>query len=295
MTSPIIKRLVLIPVAVVAAVLLAGCVLDPENAPAQSATPAAAPAYSQTPQYAQPLPSQQSGPASVLVFPFVPAGNPGTYDWIGRGVQQSLLADLSSSNVTKVVFPATQPAQGPVDPIAVGEQSGANFVIIGTFQVNDTQVRVTGQVFDVASGQNLGGLKATGAIADLFKLEDSLNDQVMHLLPGSGVNAAAAQPAPVAQAPTTYVQADAPAPAAPSVTYVYSSSYPYAYYYGGYPYAGWPVYGFVGGYSYYPRGYYHYPAYRPIYVYPARPGVVWGGGGARLGGGFRGGSGGGRR
>ncbi len=284
------KRLVLLTFAVALAVMIGGCVLDPDQAPA-AASPAAT-ASPQQPQYAQPV--SQSGPVRVLVFPFEPAGNPGTYDWVGRGIQQSLLADLSNSSSAKVVFPATQPTQGPVDPIAIAQQSGANLVVIGTFQIVDNQVRVTGQVFDVASSQNIGGLKVTGPIADLFKLEDSLNDQVTHFLPNSPSSAAApasAQPDQVALTPssTTYVQQ-----AAPSVTYIYPSGYPYSsYYYPAYSYVGWPVYGF-GFSSYYPRGYYHYAPYRPVYVYPSHP-IYSPGFGFHGGVAFRGGYAGGRR
>ena len=57
---------------------------------------------------AQPLGYQQDPGAvqphvpRVLVFPFTYTGGGSAYDWIGRGIQQSLLADLSSGGAARI-------------------------------------------------------------------------------------------------------------------------------------------------------------------------------------------------
>jgi hypothetical protein len=61
-------------------------------------------------------------------------------------------------------------------------------VAFGQAQVLDNQVRLTGQILDVASGKSLGNLAQTGPISDLFKLEDGLAKQVIDALPDEFLN-----------------------------------------------------------------------------------------------------------
>jgi TolB-like protein len=196
---------------------------------------------------------------SILVLPFAPAGNAGAYDWVGKGIQQSLQADLSGLQGLQVTFStvqAGQPAptgQEPADSLAVANRAGANLLVVGTYQINDNQLRITGEIYDVNAARNIGGIKATGAIADLFKLEDSLNDQLLHVLPGNHnlVNVPAQQPQQqmqqVAQAPVTADDGASSLPtAAATNVYVYSN----------------------GSSSYYPASYYPASYYAaPIYTY----------------------------
>jgi TolB-like protein len=211
-------------------------------------------------------------PSTILVMPFAPTGNAGAYDWVGKGIQQSLQADLSGVQGLQVTFSTGQggqPAptgQEPTDSLATSSRVGANLVVIGTYQINDNQLRITGEIYDVSTWRNIGGIKATGAIADLFKLEDSLNDQLLHMLSRNPnvVNIPLPLPQqqqqPPAQSPVVVTTADDGASSLPVTAstaptyqnvYVYSdgssgSYYPASYY----PY--YPV-------SYY--GYYSVPFY----------------------------------
>jgi TolB-like protein len=209
---------------------------------------------------------------SILVQPFTPAGNAGAYDWVGKGIQQSLQADLSGVQGLQVTFSTGQggqPAptgQEPTDSLATASRVGANLVVIGSYQINDNQLRITGEIYDVATWRNIGGIKATGAIADLFKLEDSLNDQLLHMLTANPnvVNIPKPMPQqqmqPPAQSPVVVTSADDGASSLPTTVstaptyqnvYVYSdgsgSYYPASYYPSYYPYYSVPVFT-VGGF-----------------------------------------------
>jgi TolB-like protein len=280
------KRLVMICVVSVAAMLgLSAC----------SATP---PGQAMVPEDGPPL---SAHPPRVVVFPFAPTGSVGAYDWIGRGIQQSLVADLSRSGTAQVVFPTTQPAGERVNRMQMAAEAGANAVVVGTYQVNDGEVRVTGEVFDVGSGRNLGGIKATGPVNDLFKLEDELNEQLERVLPSSyaaasegdgrltppapavdspaaqaplsaGVSPATSQPAsvriiappqatPIPDITYNYYNA-APPVTSPPPDYVYEDPYYDPDYYDApYYYGAWPFYGYVGVGVYGP-GFYHGYGYR---------------------------------
>jgi len=239
---------------------------------------------------------------NVLVRPFTSTGNPGTYDWVGKGIQQSLLADLSGAQGVQITFAATQAVQNgqaeqePGDSLALAARAGANLLGLGSYQINDNQLRITGEVYDVASAKNIGGIKATGPITDLFKLEDSLNDQLQRLLPITRAPALVAQPqvAPAqpndssSNLPTTVV---VPAPQTSQYVYVYPSDSTASYYspsYSSYPY-------YSGYYPYYSAPYYGYVGFSPIYRYGCYYPRAYVGGGFRVGfgGGLHGGFGGG--
>jgi TolB-like protein len=231
---------------------------------------------------------------NILVLPFTATNNPGANDWIGKGIQQSLLADLSGRSGVAVTFATAQPAQPgqvaaePADSLALAARAGASVVVVGTYQVNNNQLRITGVVYDVASAKDIGGIKATGATTDLFALEDSLNDQigrVLSLAPAV-VNVPPQPQQQVVQAPATPVTDDSStiipttaviAPQTSQYVYVYPNS---SYYYT-------PSY-----YPYYPATYYGYVSYcAPVVRFPFYPRPVYFGGGFHGGGfvGFHGG------
>ena len=124
-----------------------------------------------------------SSPATILVLPFAPPPS-GGYDWIGRAVQQDLLADLSRDSRARVIAPADlAPAADAQAALNSARQANATHVVFGQAQAAGSDMRITGQVLDVSSGQSIGTLKATGPVKNLFPLEDALADQVTHSLP----------------------------------------------------------------------------------------------------------------
>jgi len=141
----------------------------------------------------------------VLVVPFDGAG-PADKAWIAKALQQNLVAELSRVNSVEPVT-ADKVATDKPAALKAARDAGAQFVVFGAYQVVDADLRITGQVVEVAKGRTVAGLKATGAQRDLFGLEDAIATQVKRALP-----------APVAAAPEMLKHAEAapaPAPAAP--------------------------------------------------------------------------------
>lgn len=124
----------------------------------------------------------------ILVLPF--ASSPEAQSqWLGKAVQQDLISDLTEGTTTHVIAPSSLPAAIDLDG-AVREARDANaaIVVFGQAQTTGKEIRLTGQVVDVASGNALGALKATGSSDDLFHLEDGLASQAVLLLPRSMLN-----------------------------------------------------------------------------------------------------------
>ncbi|HXE52162.1 MAG TPA: hypothetical protein VN541_04070 [Tepidisphaeraceae bacterium] len=224
-----------------------------------------------------PVPETATEPSGVvLILPFsTPAGAKDA--WMGRAVQQDLIADLTQGTHTVIEAPSNAaPAADVGQAIKTARSLGASIVVYGQVQSTATEVRLTGQVVDVRTAYALGSLKATGPSADLFHLEDALAGQTLVALPRSMLNPnvlqamqkpqaqppvtqqETAEPPPVEQPPPltdtyTYVS---PPPYYPTYTYPdYSHDYTYgcpvpAYSYacpsiGAFPFVG--VFGFIGG------------------------------------------------
>jgi TolB-like protein len=222
----------------------------------------AAPSVARAATFDNPSPAKVlEAPPRVIIYPLVPVGDPGSYGWIGTGIQQVLLAELGQPGVAAFSVPATQPVQPDADPIATAAKAGANIVVFGSYQILNDQVRCTGQVVDTASSRPIASLSATGPVRDLFKLEDELAQQLHRALPQQAPPSVAQQTPEPATASTSgyYYSSPTTDTAAYSVPdYTYSSSYPYyPYYYGGYaysPYYWYPYYTsvvFVNGHRFF--------------------------------------------
>jgi len=225
---------------------------------------------------------------TVMVLPFTMLSDDMENQWIGQAIALILQAELVQEPTLSIVsnISITVPARGPVaNPAAMDDQAvmklaqkaGANLLIVGSYQVVSTEVRATGRVLDIVSGQPVGYIKATASQRQLLELEDMLADQtreVLGLAPAKAGNAVAADEpqyddriarAGPARAGAPIEEPEPQVDPGPPYTFVdtYVPSYSYVpayltsgYYYGGYsyPYAhrysylGWP---FCYGYPYY--------------------------------------------
>ncbi len=211
--------------------------------------------------------AEAPAPQSVLILPFTSPENAGDYAWAGRGIQQSLVVDLTRDGGVKVLAPATATSAADVDAaIKAGRDAGASTVVFGAYQVVDKNIRVTGQVVEVATGKSIESLKGTGPVGDLFKIEDGLSGQLVSALGGGGVRwqprdtyTATAQ-ATVPARTVEVAEATYPRPQAYTQRYVYTDPYDTTDYYPSYSYATYSTPYYYHNYVYGPA-YYSYPSY----------------------------------
>lgn len=140
----------------------------------------------------------------ILIFPFAPANPADSSAWYGKGIQQTLVADLTQAAPARVISLDQLPANLNA-AIAMGREQGARYVVVGGFAVAGSELRITGQTVDVETGQPMGGLKVTGDPGQIFRLEDALTAQVKQQLnitgptPDDNVQVIRPQQAPVQQ------------------------------------------------------------------------------------------------
>jgi TolB-like protein len=153
----------------------------------------------------------------VYLVPFSALGD-NSLDWAGKAVSENLLTDLARKGFHPL---ASDKPLSNADATAAGKAVNAKFMITGTYQSVDLQVRFTGQIVDLNTGNVIGGLSVTGAPRDLFALEDSLSAQAINHLATSQLAAAKpAAPLPAAMKQPALAQLiQPPAVAAPGSTY----------------------------------------------------------------------------
>jgi len=132
------------------------------------------------------IPATPASYSSVLVLPFAPVA--GASDWIGKGIQEDLATELVRQSRLDVLTPTdAQPAADAVDATRIARDKGASLVAFGTYQIQDTDVRINGQLIDTATGKPIAALKATGPRRDLFHMEDVLAAQAVASLPPTSI------------------------------------------------------------------------------------------------------------
>jgi TolB-like protein len=122
-----------------------------------------------------------AGPAKVLLIPFDSVG-PSDKEWVAKALQQNLLAELSRNKSVQATT-AERSTSNLETALRVAGEAKADYVVFGSYQAVDGDLRMTGQVIDVNTKQAVAGLKSTGAQRDLFGMEDVIASQVKRALP----------------------------------------------------------------------------------------------------------------
>jgi TolB-like protein len=120
-------------------------------------------------------------PARVLLLPFDSVG-PVEKDWVAKALQQNLVAELARVNSVQAVT-GDRAVGGAEAALKAADEAKADYVVYGSYQAVDGDLRMTGQVIDVSKRQPVAGLKSTGSQRDLFGMEDVIANQVRRALP----------------------------------------------------------------------------------------------------------------
>ena len=207
--------------------------------------------------------AQDRRPA-LMVLPFALEDSQGSRNWVAQAFQESLSTEAGRKQIAVVVAAPDRlaPPREAREALIVARENHADLVLYGTCKIDDQTIRLTAQLCDVATGQEIGKLRATGSIRAIIDLQEGVYQQLRGLVLDAPA-VVAETPAPAA-APATEpapAPATAPAPMQPEVAQADPGlSYPPSYDYSG---------SAAGGYG----GYGYYPAYAPAYVYD--PGYLY--------------------
>jgi TolB-like protein/predicted Ser/Thr protein kinase/Tfp pilus assembly protein PilF len=122
----------------------------------------------------------------AAVMPWRNTSRDPSHDWLGIGVADTIAHELRRSpNVTVVDDARTGAVIGamlgrgePVEPLAVARETGAEWVVTGSFQVAGGRVRLVGVVGHAGDGSMTPCDRIDGSVDDIFELQDKIVEQV---------------------------------------------------------------------------------------------------------------------
>jgi adenylate cyclase len=126
---------------------------------------------------AYPLPAEPS----IAVLPFDNMSKDPEEEYFSDGITEQIIASLSKVPYLFVVARnSTFTYKGrPVKVKQIAEELGVKFILEGSVQLSDGQVRITAQLIDAIDGRHIGAEKYDRQIEDIFVLQDDIAMKIM--------------------------------------------------------------------------------------------------------------------
>ena len=121
-------------------------------------------------------PSAEAAHLSIVVLPFTNLSGDPTQDYFADGITENLTTDLSRLSGSFVIARNTAFAfKGKnVDAREIGKELGVRYVLEGSVQRDQNQVRVNAQLIDAESGGHLWAERFDKPLANLFSMQDEI-------------------------------------------------------------------------------------------------------------------------
>ena len=118
----------------------------------------------------------QAAHLSIVVLPFTNLSGDPAQDYFADGITENLTTDLSRLSGSFVIARNTAfTYKGKsVDAKEIGKELGVRYVLEGSVQRDQNQVRVNAQLIDAESGGHLWAERFDKPLADLFSMQDEI-------------------------------------------------------------------------------------------------------------------------
>ena len=122
--------------------------------------------------------------ASIAVLPFKNLSDDPAQAYFSVGITNDLITDLSKFH-DLVVLASNKGFKyigKSVDPVKVGQELGARYILDGSVQKSGTQVRINVQLIDATTAQNIWADRYDRKIKEIFELQDEIIETVVRKL-----------------------------------------------------------------------------------------------------------------
>ena len=121
-----------------------------------------------------------NGKKSIAVLPLKPINTANREEIYEVGIADSLILRLSSMKgfIVRPLSATRKYADIGQDPLAAGREQQVDYVLASNYQLAGGKIRVTAQLFDVASGQVEVTYKSEKEAGDVFAMQDSIAGEV---------------------------------------------------------------------------------------------------------------------
>lgn len=130
------------------------------------------------------LPKTTVGKKSIAVLPVHPIDATTRDEIYEIGIADSLIHRLGSMKglVVRPLSATRKYADIEQDPIAAGKQEQVDYVLASNYQMAGGKIRITSELFDVATGQIEETYKSEKDAGDVFQMQDAIAGEVGKLL-----------------------------------------------------------------------------------------------------------------
>ncbi len=121
---------------------------------------------------------------SIAVLPVKPINAASRDEIYEIGIAETLIFRLSSSKelLVRPLNATRQYTDLKQDPLVAGHEQQVDYVLASNYQIADGKIRLTAQLFNVASGQIEETYKSEKGAADLFGMQDAIAVEIGNLL-----------------------------------------------------------------------------------------------------------------
>lgn len=121
-----------------------------------------------------------SGMTSIAILPLRPIDTSNRDKFFEIGVADSLINRISSMDGVKVrrLSATRKYADIEQDPIVAGREQQVDYVLASTYQLADGKLRITAQLFNVATGQIVAAHPIVKEASNLFAMQDEIAGEI---------------------------------------------------------------------------------------------------------------------
>jgi TolB-like protein len=123
---------------------------------------------------------------SLAVLPFNNLGGDAKWDRIAQGLTEDIITDLSHSrDLVVVARTSTERYKGmDVDVQKVGRELGVKYLLQGSLQANDDELRITSQLIDAITGGHIWSQRFDRQAEDIFAVQTEVTGSIATRLAG---------------------------------------------------------------------------------------------------------------
>ena len=143
---------------------------------------------------------------SVAVLPFANLGGDASQDYFADGITEDLITDLTKLSGLDVIARNSVFAykDRPAAPTDVARDLGVRFVVEGNVRRTGEQIRVSAQLIDTTTGDNLWANRFDRGMAGVFAVQDEMSREIAKAL---GLQPSAVEAERMARPPTDNLEA----------------------------------------------------------------------------------------
>ena len=134
--------------------------------------------------YAGKKASSADGKKTIAVLPLKPINTENRDEIYEIGIADSLIHQLGSMKgfIVRPLSATRKYADVEQDPLAAGQEQRVDFVLASNYQLAGGKIRITAQLFNVASGQIEETYKSEKDATDVFAMQDAIAGEVGNIL-----------------------------------------------------------------------------------------------------------------